>query len=89
MTAFRHLSIKRKLMLLPVLIEQHASGVLRLLHIWLVEWIDVEEEACRRSGNLPAQELRAERYEVGHLERRVWHVVCAETLEPRCFLYAD
>ena len=59
---------ERKLTLLSVLIEQHACCVFRLLHVRLVEGIDIEEQSgsCRR--NFPAQELAAERFEVWHLE---------------------
>ena len=80
---------KRKLALLLVLIEQHSRGVLGLLDVGLVERIDVEQQTSSRGGDLPAQELRAERHEVGHLERSVRHVLDSETVDTRCFLRAN
>ena len=80
---------KRQLVLLLVSIEQPSGGVLGLLHVGLIERIDVEEQASSRGSDLPTQKLRTNRNQVGHLERGVRHVLDLETVKPRCLLRAD
>ena len=44
-----------------VAVEQHARRVFCLLHVRLVEWVDVQKRAGNRCRNFPADELCAER----------------------------
>src|SRR4030095_7462952 len=73
-----------KLMLLAVLMEQRSRRVLRLLNVGLIEGVDIEEQACRRRGHFPAEELRAECAGVGYLESRMRYAFTSQSIESWC-----
>ncbi len=56
-----------------VRVEQRARRVLRLLHVRLVERVDLEQAACRGGRHLPPEEFGAERLDARHVDGHQRH----------------